>query len=283
MRSLFTLVVLGLFAAPGTARADMRSWTGFCSSGSLRTCASVQLETVNTADGTRVTIRFRNLQGTHPFDNTGGSIVNKIGIVGVGIDDDDLVEDLEVTTEGSVGREDEPEDEWEVDDSDGFIEDIIGDRDLGFVLQADGDGDGGILGCSDADDDPSDFFRTCNSLGYGGWVVFTFTTEETWSASDVEIAWQVVEVSATDGGRLACWTGGQPSSGPVTSSSGPFKHSDKDDDDEEPEDVPACVEMPYDTNVVPEPITMVLLGTGLAGIGGTALRRRRRDDELVED
>jgi hypothetical protein len=38
-----------------------------------------------------------------------------------------------------------------------------------------------------------------------------------------------------------------------------------------------------DWAVVPEPITMILVGTGLAGIGGVAALRRRREDKLENE
>jgi hypothetical protein len=75
-------------------------------------------------------------------------------------------------------------------------------------------------------------------------VTFTFTLSEHFSLNNVELRWHSQQTGADQEGSLKCDTGGAG-------------------------DYPPCT-------AVPEPGTIVLLGTGLAGIAGAARRRRKK-------
>lgn len=242
---IWTIALLLLVPAAAGAQTVTKTFQNYCTTGSVRTCASVQVTTApykqGKTVGTEVWIRIRNLQGTHATDNTGGSLVTKLGLT---------APDVGMASSLSVTYETPAEAIWAANDKYPGEYWGITDKPIGgpieFSTSVNGT-KGGIQGCDSSRANPPSYFRTC---GDAGWIVFHFVTDGSWTADQAEIAYGVQAVQLDDG-SYQCRSGENcfPDESPPT------------------------------TEVVPEPATMVLMGSGLLGIT-LARRRRRRTGEL---
>jgi hypothetical protein len=227
--------------APDPGWDAVKSFLDICLVGSLRPCGSVivktRLEPVGTGVGTSVQMWVRNEEGGNPIDQTGGSFLTQIGLTAPTIDDTEwlgLFLDPDASAVGQVGT---PLDNWE------FEKGGLGGQ-VTMKLGSDHGKDGAIRGCSDPSGSTTEYFITCDDQGYTGWVVFAFTTSNTWSAEDSEVALKYQSIGDEDW-SLECRSG-----------DGGGEH--------------ACV--------VPEPETYALILTGLFGIFGMAWVRRREEE-----
>ncbi len=240
MRKMILLLVAALVAVPtGNAEAqwDINSFLFVCLTGSLRPCASVIVETHWNGSTTEVVLRVRNEQGTPGLpDVTGGSFLTQIGLTAptlVGI------AGFGVSTSVPVGETGSPLLHWQLEPG-GLAGQVT------LKAGTDKGKDGAIRGCDPPNGTTTHFFNTCGADGNTGWVVFSFTTTNRWSANDAEIALKYQSIGDQDL-SLECRTGD--------------------------------VDGPHVCSVIPEPETYALLLTGLIGVFGMGWLRRRKEKE----
>jgi hypothetical protein len=203
--SILSALSVGALAITTPAQAQPTDAYGFrdfgtiCRVGAVRTCASVSIQTktiyVNGAPAyTEVVMKVANMQGTDATDNTGGSIITKVGLTSP-----DISGASNLSVVGPVGGGN-PSAQW-----------LINNKPIGGQVEfsaglSSGPGtsngtDGGILGCDPSDANPTNYFQTCGS----GAVTFSFRTTSIWSADNSEFAFKI-QATDIDGNSYECRT-----------------------------------------------------------------------------
>jgi hypothetical protein len=246
------LLGLGVLTAaftmvPSVAKADLytRSWY-LCASATLKSCHSVQLQTHSNGSGTFVKVTLRNLQGQgDPNDTSAWSALHLLRFYGSG---------FTVAAADVAGGSAAPW-LWNFTQATGEP----------GVLRLNGNSPwAGVGGCTDpsAGGSPTPVLLTCGSD-----IIFSFSTTTIWNASQIAGMYLRVNIGSS-----------------ATTTANTQKACQTDLTVYTPGSVPnGCTDIAASaTSVTPEPITIALLGSGLLGIGGARMRRKKKDEADVQ-
>jgi hypothetical protein len=234
------------------ARADGFKSYRVCGGYSFTTCAAVKISVV----GNDVTVSVWNLSGntagSFGTQSPAGTIFTGIGFYNLpaGVD---AVTGLGSMTVSGPARAGNNPGNWKLSNN-GRVDFIVDVAQNSGAAGANGIASGCAASSQLPSTPPHLYMNPCSSnLGNpNDWVTFKFKISGgAWDPSQSDIV--IRGINGTTGQQVECWTGTNPVSG-----------------------APATC-----TTVTPEPVSMTLLATGLAGMGGMGLLRRRKKNQNV--